>query len=131
QESLQALVAGLADRNPGDGAARFDFGGKSPQALIVPLVSHGRSLGAIAFLDFEGEYDADDLTLANELAGRCTLFLENARLYDQVIVARDRAERASQAKEEFVAILSHELRTPLMSILGWTRVLGRQPQIAD
>jgi PAS domain S-box-containing protein len=37
--------------------------------------------------------------------------------------AKQAAETANTAKDEFLAVLSHELRTPLSAILGWTRLL--------
>jgi signal transduction histidine kinase len=37
--------------------------------------------------------------------------------------AREQAEAANSAKDEFLAVLSHELRTPLNAMLGWVRLL--------
>jgi serine phosphatase RsbU (regulator of sigma subunit) len=51
--------------------------------IIVPLVARGRILGAIALISAESgrRYGQSELQLAEELAGRAALAVDNARLY--------------------------------------------------
>ena len=54
-------------------------------AMVVPLTARGRTLGALT-LATDGSrriFDADDLALAEELARRCALAVDNARLYGE------------------------------------------------
>jgi PAS domain S-box-containing protein len=50
---------------------------------------------------------------------------------NQLRVAMLQAERASQAKSEFLSSMSHELRTPLNSILGFAQVLMRDKHLNE
>ena len=48
---------------------------------------------------------------------------ERASLLQSEQRARQAAELASRAKDDFLSTASHELRTPLNAILGWARML--------
>lgn len=67
-------------------------------AIVVPLAVHGRMLGAITLVRGESgpRYDAADLALADELAARAALAVDNARLYAKEQAARRQAEEAEQ-----------------------------------
>ncbi|MFT3914149.1 MAG: PAS domain S-box protein [Anaeromyxobacteraceae bacterium] len=79
--------------------------------VSVPLRLRGQVLGAITFVTAESgrEYGPDDVAVAEDLAARAAVALENASL---VAAMRD----ADRRKDEFLAMLSHELRNPLAPI---------------
>jgi signal transduction histidine kinase/methylmalonyl-CoA mutase cobalamin-binding subunit len=70
---------------------------------------------------------ADDYVIkpfsARELLARVESRLAQARLHAAERHARETAEQANRARDDFFTMLSHELRTPLMAVLAWTALL--------
>jgi PAS domain S-box-containing protein len=80
--------------------------------VAVPLIAKQRMIGAIALISSDPAriYGPVDLRLAEELARRAALSLENARLYHT-------ARRATQARDDILGIVAHDLRNPLNSVM--------------
>jgi signal transduction histidine kinase len=79
--------------------------------VLVPIRVQGSVQGAVVLMSDERvQYArAGDVALAEDLAYRCGMALENARLYAE-------AREAVEARNEFIAIAGHELRTPLTAL---------------
>jgi PAS domain S-box-containing protein len=73
--------------------------------VIVPLTARGRTFGAITLVTAESgrRYGPGDLEVAEDLARRAALAVDNARLYEEAqreIAERERAEEALKESEE-------------------------------
>jgi signal transduction histidine kinase len=93
--------------------------------LTVPLIARKRLLGAITFVSAHRNlsYSAEDMQLAEDVAGRGALALDNAQVYDLALALQRSAETANRAKTAFLGAMSHELRTPLNAIGGYIDLL--------
>jgi PAS domain S-box-containing protein len=120
--SLTTNVRGLSDTtNPG---TYHPSPVKLASLLILPLRTRREMIGAliIAANDPERAMTDDKLPLAEVLAERAALAIENAKLYTEQVEARRKVEDLSRLKDEFLSIASHELRTPVTSIKGYTQL---------
>lgn len=83
--------------------------------------------------DFEVNHDFEQIGPKNMLLNGCKLCREDNT--DMILLAisdvtertaRQQAEAANRAKDEFLSNLSHELRNPLNSMLGWVQLLRKR-----
>ncbi|MGV3483653.1 MAG: ATP-binding protein, partial [Planctomycetaceae bacterium] len=79
--------------------------------LCVPMQLRGQTKGVLSFVMAESgrRFNASDLRVAQELASRAAVAIENARLYRAL-------QEEDRRKDEFLATLAHELRNPLAPI---------------
>jgi PAS domain S-box-containing protein len=118
----EVIATGKAKLLSGSEASAMGFRSE----LIVPLVvSDNQPIGALTLaIGHSGRALSErDLRVVEDVARRIAMAVEHARLYDDI-------QKASLAKDEFLAILSHELSTPLTIILGWSGIVS-QPDVTS
>jgi signal transduction histidine kinase len=123
--SLTNPLDWTATRGDRLGGLLREIGGGS--ALLLPLRARGKTLGSMVLVRTdEAGFDRQAMGLAEELARRAALALDNAELYHQL-------READRRKDEFLAMLAHELRNPLSPVatsLQLLRAAGDDPTVA-
>jgi PAS domain S-box-containing protein len=93
--------------------------------MCVPMRARSQNVGLLTFIstDSDRRYGGEDLALAEELARRAGVAIDNARLY------RDATE-AVRLRDEFLSIASHELKTPITTLQLQVQSLTRSGEAA-
>ena len=89
--------------------------------ICVPLAARGRIIGAISVIsaDPNRRYTPADLSLAEALAARAALAVDNARLHREV-------QEAVRTRDEFLTAASHDLKNPLTLVKATSQMLQRR-----
>jgi PAS domain S-box-containing protein len=79
-------------------------------AMVLPLIARGRTLGALSLVNAESRrrFTQEDFTLAEQLAARAALAVDNARLYREAVHARERFISLITASAQAVWVTSPE-----------------------
>lgn len=80
--------------------------------MVLPITSRARTLGAVTLVSGESgrHYGPADLQIAEDLAHRIGVAIDNARLFLE-------AREAVRTREDLLGIVSHDLRSPLALVL--------------
>jgi PAS domain S-box-containing protein len=120
----QVLANGEPQLVSQSGEAPFAPSGRQPEVvrllrvlgttatMTVALKTRSRTIGAMVFGSSQPHrrYGAGELLVAQELAQRVALALDNARLYRE-------GREAVRRRDRFLAVAAHELNTPLTSLM--------------
>jgi signal transduction histidine kinase len=92
--------------------------GPAPSVLGVSLNAHGKAVGTMSFarVSTSTPFDAQDERVAQDLAQRAALSIDNGRLYRA-------AQQAIRARDDLMGVVAHDLRNPLSVILMQAELL--------
>lgn len=91
----------------------------------APIISEeGFELGSICVIDRKPrELRPAQIEALKTLSRQVSTLLNMHKQNQALQIAKAKAEKLTQAKSDFIALLSHELRTPLNAIMGYGELL--------
>jgi signal transduction histidine kinase/PAS domain-containing protein len=97
--------------------------------LTTPLTIRGKISGTLTFIftkDSQRHYSETDLHIAEEIASRAAMAIENSRLYQHSQKEIEVRKKLEEQKDVFIGVASHELKTPVTSVKAYVQILNRR-----
>ncbi len=93
--------------------------------LFSPLFLGEKLYGFVGFgqIGFQRFWTSGEQRFVRKLAEAIGILMNRAMILDSLKKEKERAEKANQVKETFLATISHEIRNPLNAVIGLSRML--------
>lgn len=94
----------------------------------VPLKVNEMILGVVVLQNYNKThvFEKHHAQLLELVAHELVVVIQRAKMIEDVIAAKEKAEENDRLKSAFLANISHEIRTPMNGILGFMELLGEK-----